>query len=65
VAPTLVVGATDARHYTSLAEGVYHFAPFVLHKEDLPSIHGTNERQAVDDLSVAVRFYMQLLRDGG
>jgi carboxypeptidase PM20D1 len=64
VTPALVVGATDARHYTSLAEGVYHFAPFVVHKEDLPTIHGTNERQPVDELSWAVRFYMQLLRDG-
>jgi carboxypeptidase PM20D1 len=64
VVPTVVLGATDARHYTSLAEGVYHFAPFVLHKEDLATIHGTNERQAVDGLSLAVRFYMQLLRDG-
>jgi carboxypeptidase PM20D1 len=65
VVPNVVVGATDARNYAPVADAVYHFGPFVLGKEDLSTIHGTNERFRVDDLAVAVRFYEQLLRDGG
>ena len=64
VSPSLVLGATDARHYTSVADGVYRFAPMVLHKRDLQTIHGTNERTSVDAMGTAVRFYMQLLRAG-
>ena len=41
VVPSVLVGASDARHYTSIADGVYHFSPFVLDKEDLSTIHGT------------------------
>ncbi|WP_394848526.1 M20 family peptidase [Pendulispora brunnea] len=63
VAPTLVLGATDARHYTSLADGVYHFSPFVVGPQDLPRVHGTDERLPVDGLATAVLFYERLLRE--
>ncbi|WP_394838025.1 M20 family peptidase [Pendulispora rubella] len=63
VAPTLVLGATDARHYTSLAEGVYHFSPFVVGPQDLPRVHGTDERTPVGGLATAVLFYERLLRE--
>ncbi len=64
VAPNVVGGATDARHYTALAGGVYHFSPFVMRPPDLPTIHGTNERCGVEPLATAVRFYLQLVRAG-
>ena len=63
VAPSIMLGASDARHYASIADGVYHFAPFVLTGQDLPMIHGTNERCSVEQLGTAVHFYVQLLRD--
>jgi len=64
VAPTLVLGATDARYYTRIAGGVYHFTPYVLGKDDLARIHGTDERFPVDGLAAAVRFYENILQDG-
>jgi len=65
VVPGLVLGATDARHYTSIAGGVYHFAPFVLRGQaDRESVHGTNERVRVDDLETGVAWYRELMRDG-
>lgn len=62
VAPTLVVGGTDARHYTGLSPNVYRFSPLVVTREDLERVHGTNERVSVEGWLDMVRFYRELLR---
>lgn len=64
VTPGLVLGATDGRLYASIAQGVYHFAPFVFGPHDRERVHGTNERVAVADLATAVGVYRALMRDG-
>jgi carboxypeptidase PM20D1 len=65
VAPSLVVGATDTRHYEDLADEVYRFLPVVLSAEDTSRIHGTDERISVEDYKNCVRFYVQLLTNEG
>ncbi|MCX7750234.1 MAG: M20 family peptidase [Candidatus Bipolaricaulota bacterium] len=62
VAPSLVVGATDARYYAPLAEGAFRFIPVLLARGDMARIHGTDERIAVDALGKAVLFYTRLLQ---
>lgn len=64
VAPTLITGATDARHYTLLTDRVYRFAPFSLEPDDLERIHGMDERLALEDYGRMILFYRELLRDG-
>jgi carboxypeptidase PM20D1 len=64
VAPYLVVGATDARHFHGLSEHVYRFLPVRVTARDLARMHGTDERVSVADYAAAVRFYAQLLRNG-
>jgi carboxypeptidase PM20D1 len=61
VAPYLVLGATDARHYRDLSENVYRFLPITLTSEDLARMHGTDERISVSDYEKAIRFYRQLI----
>jgi carboxypeptidase PM20D1 len=63
VAPSLVLGATDARHYTGLTPNVYRFVPVLVGREDLPRFHGTNERISLQDYVRCVRFYRQLIRN--
>ena len=65
VAPSLVLAATDSRHYAELAWNVYRFRPFVLAPDDLPRIHGANERLPVEAYARAVRFYAGLFRNLG
>ena len=65
VAPSLVVAATDTRHYEELADQVYRFLPFVLGPDDTRRLHGTDERIAVDGYKDCVRFYVQLLINVG
>lgn len=64
VAPGIVIGATDARHYREISSHVYRFSPVRAGKDDLARFHGTNERLGVDNYLEAVRFYVQLARNG-
>ena len=63
VGPSLVIGATDSRHYAGYARDVYRFLPVPLGPEDLARIHGTNERVGVHDYARAVAFMTRLIRD--
>ena len=62
VAPYLVLGATDARHYAELTQTVLRFAPGLETAGSPPRAHGTDERVGVGEHAQAVRFYAQLLR---
>ena len=63
VAPGLVIAGTDSKHYISISDAAYRFLPLRLTPEDLPRIHGTDERIAVDNYAEIIAFYLQLLRD--
>lgn len=60
-APGLLVGRTDSRRYARIAESSYLFLPSRLTKDDLPRLHGTNERIAVENYIEIIRFYAQLI----
>ena len=63
VAPNATNGATDARFFTRLSPQVYRFAPMVVRSEDLPRLHGLDERLGVANYADMIRFYRQLLLD--
>ncbi|MAN04132.1 MAG: hypothetical protein CMI36_10820 [Owenweeksia sp.] len=65
VSPYLVLGATDGRYFYSISQHVYRFSPFPMEKEDLPRIHGINERVSVQGFENSVSFYATLLKDWG
>lgn len=62
VAPGLMLGATDARHFESLSSQVLRFSPVRAKPEDLSRFHGTNERIALANLADLIRFYQRLLQ---
>lgn len=64
VAPGLVVGGTDARHYSEVAENVYRFQPLLLGTEDMAGIHGVNEHVSVANFERMIRFYIGLMQAG-
>jgi carboxypeptidase PM20D1 len=63
VAPFLVPGTTDSRHYASISEHVYRFAPFRLTQDDKHRIHGINERIPVSCYETMIAYYMQIIRN--
>ena len=64
VAPNLLAGATDSRHYRELTPNVYRFVPMRLKPADLARLHGRDERIGIENYGEIVRFYAQLLRNG-
>ncbi|HTF32352.1 MAG TPA: M20 family peptidase [Myxococcota bacterium] len=63
VAPSLVVGGTDARHYGEVTKELYRFQPFSLDSSDLKRPHGIDERMATQNYAAAVRYQVQLLQN--
>jgi carboxypeptidase PM20D1 len=62
VAPGLMLGGTDARHFEDIADHVLRFSPLRAGSEDLKRFHGTDERLSVDQLADMVRFYHRLVQ---
>ncbi|NNL67948.1 MAG: M20/M25/M40 family metallo-hydrolase [Myxococcales bacterium] len=63
VAPGLVLGGTDSRHYGRIADDAYRFAPLDLDIADSARIHGVNERIGVENYARCIDFYEALIRE--
>ena len=63
VAPYLVLGSTDARHYRKLTKNIYRFVPLRLAKNDLSRIHGMNERISIKNYHESINFYIHLIQN--
>jgi carboxypeptidase PM20D1 len=63
VAPALYVAGSDSQHFVPIADSIYRFSPVRAKPQDLPRLHGTNERLSTANLAELVRFYHQLLRN--
>ncbi len=64
VAPSLMIAATDTRHYSGLSGSIFRFSPQRLTPADRTRFHGTNERLEVEGYAAAIAFYRQWLRNG-
>jgi carboxypeptidase PM20D1 len=61
VTPYLMLGATDARHFTRISEQVYRFSPFEISAAERSGLHGMNERIRVSTFFDGIRFYRALI----
>ena len=59
--PYIVMAATDARHFHRHFPAVYRFAPLAMSAELRATIHGVDERVAVDELERGTRFHRALI----
>lgn len=58
VAPFLMVGATDSRHFSEVSDQIIKFSPMT----DPIGFHGIDERISVDGYRHGIWFYEQLIR---
>ena len=61
-APYIMMAATDSRHFHRFAPAVYRFSPLAMDAAQRASIHGANERVAIDSLERGERFFQQVIR---
>ena len=63
VSPALYVAGSDSQYFTGLTDNIYRFSPVRVTPQDLPRLHGTDERISTANLAELVRFYHQLLQN--
>ncbi len=63
VAPSLMIAATDQKHYTGISENRYRFLPVQLDATALKGIHGINEKVGIDNYQLIIQFYEQLIQN--
>ena len=63
VAPTLVTGATDSRHYTCICQNIFRFTPMLSDKDDMSRVHGIAERISVKNLERMTQFFIELIQN--
>jgi carboxypeptidase PM20D1 len=63
VAPYLVLGGTDARHYGLITQNALRFTPILMSKEDVGSVHGVNEKLSLEECSRMVGFYIAYIQE--
>uniref|UniRef100_A0A8C0FD25 Peptidase M20 domain containing 1 n=1 Tax=Bubo bubo TaxID=30461 RepID=A0A8C0FD25_BUBBB len=63
VVPGTCVGNTDSRHFTNVTNAIYRFNPLLLKSDDLPRIHGLNERISVENYEKQIEFLFQLIKN--
>lgn len=63
VAPYLVVGATDSRHFTPISKNIYRFLPYHITPHNLKCFHGIDERVGVDEYLNGIRFYRRIIEN--
>ncbi len=59
--PYVMLAATDSRHFHRVWPRVYRFTPFRMTDSQRASIHGVDERIAVDDLHDGIAWYRRLI----
>ncbi|XP_073175982.1 N-fatty-acyl-amino acid synthase/hydrolase PM20D1 isoform X2 [Lepidochelys kempii] len=63
IAPGICIGNTDSRHFTKLTDAIYRFNPLVFKPDDLPRVHGLNERISIEGYEKQVEFLYQLIQN--
>jgi len=63
VAPGLVLGGTDSKHFAEVADNAFRFAPLVIRPSDAERVHATDERIKVSDYIKMIQYYIQLIRN--
>lgn len=62
VAPFMMNGATDSRHYSKLSHFIFRFSPILLSQDDQNTVHGVNERLSFENAARMVSFVQALIR---
>jgi carboxypeptidase PM20D1 len=63
ISPTMMLGASDSKHFLLITSNIYRFAPIVVRSEDMERVHGLNERAKIEDFLKGVTFYYKLLKN--
>lgn len=61
IVPYVMLAASDSKHYERVCDKIFRFAPMVVSKKDIATIHNTNEKISLSNIEYCGNFYIQLL----
>ena len=64
VAPGLMVGGSDSKHYAKASKNSYRFNPFPLSSNELNGLHGIDEKIKKKDFLDGIRSYIKIIEYG-
>jgi len=64
VAPAIMIGNTDTRHFWDLSDNIFRFTPNYVKQEETARFHGRDERIGIVQYANIVDFYYHLIRNG-
>ena len=64
ISPYVIMGGTDARHYSEVCDAPIRFSPIRVNNADLKKMHGINESIKIESVAEAVKFYKYLMQTG-
>jgi carboxypeptidase PM20D1 len=62
VVPGLMTASSDTPHYTNLTDNIYRFHAYTIDFNHTGTIHGTDERIAIDSVVNAVKITRELIK---
>lgn len=60
--PYAFMANTDSRYFYPICKNIYRFTPLLLTMEDQYRYHSTNERCSIDNLALAIHFYISYFK---
>lgn len=64
VAPGLMVGGSDSKHYAKASINSFRFNPFPLSAGELSGLHGIDEKIRKEDFLQGIRAYIEIIQSG-
>ena len=61
IAPFVMFGGTDGRHYNEISDCVIRFSPMKVTNEERAGMHGLDEKLTVTSIEKCLEFYQRLL----
>jgi carboxypeptidase PM20D1 len=63
IAPYLMLGGSDAKHFGRISSDTYRFLPLLMDSKQLETVHGTNESIEAGNYTRMIQFYIQLIKN--
>lgn len=63
VAPILVIGSTDSRHFNLTCKNILRYIPLRFTNADLEKVHGIDENIEISNYHNMIRFYIRLFQN--
>jgi carboxypeptidase PM20D1 len=61
VTPTLLIGATDSKHFRNVTDNIYRFLPIRMNDEILGGMHGKDEKISINSFMESIQFYKKMI----